>query len=165
MIALRTILLGFLVPALTVTGLIGETAPPWRPQYPPLDVSTIDVGDISLQVEIARAPQDQQRGLSYRDGLRPGTGMLFVYDEATSRSFWMKGMRFCLDIVWIADGAIVGAAPDICPAPAGTSEADIPRARSPLPAQYVLEVPAGWLAANGFGAGTPVTIEPGDVGD
>jgi uncharacterized membrane protein (UPF0127 family) len=42
--------------------------------------------------------------------------MLFVYGDAGARSFWMFEMRFCLDIIWIDDGRIVGAAEGACPA-------------------------------------------------
>ena len=53
-------------------------------------------------------------GLRNPNGLafRPGTGMLFVFPDASPRSFWMKGMRFCLDIIWIEDG-IIAAGDDI----------------------------------------------------
>jgi uncharacterized membrane protein (UPF0127 family) len=84
--------------------------------------------------------------------------MLFVYDGAANHSFWMKGMRFCLDIVWITDDRVVGATEAICPAPAGTPNEAIPRTRSPEPVQYVLEVPAGWMERHDVGPGSPVTI-------
>jgi uncharacterized membrane protein (UPF0127 family) len=86
--------------------------------------------------------------------------MLFRYPEPAPRSFWMKGMQFCLDIIWIEDGAIQGAAENVCPAPPGTVDADLPSYVSPVPVRYVLEVPAGWLDAHGFGAGTPVAGVP-----
>jgi uncharacterized membrane protein (UPF0127 family) len=72
----------------------------------------------------------------------------------------MKGMRFCLDIVWIEWGVIQGAAEGVCPPPPGTADADLPSYRSPVPVSYVLEVPAGWLAANGLGVGTAVAGLP-----
>ena len=65
-------------------------------------------------------------------------------------------MQFCIDIVWIENGVIQGAAESVCPEPAGTADADLPSYDSPVPVTYVLEVPAGWLDAYGLGAGTPV---------
>ena len=134
--------------------------PPWRSQAPELPTAEIAVGGVPLTVELAIGPAAQARGLGYRPGLQPGTGMLFVDDAPNERSFWMKGMRFCLDIVWIDGGRIVGAAESVCPDPPGTPDAERPRYRSPQPVQYVLEVPAGWLAAHGFGPGTPVELPP-----
>ena len=143
----------------TGTGVTAQVAPPWRSQAVPLPTTTIMVGDDSLVVELANTPASRSRGLGYRAGLLPGTGMLFVNDEPRPQSFWMKGMRFCLDIVWIEGGQIVGAAESVCPAPAGTPDSVQMRYQSPIAVGYVLEVPAGWLAANGYGAGTPVVIE------
>jgi uncharacterized membrane protein (UPF0127 family) len=136
--------------------------PPWRSQAPELATAAITVGDVPLTVELAIEPGDQARGLGYRPGLKPGTGMLFVDREPSIQSFWMKGMRFCLDIVWIEGGQIVGAAESVCPAAPGTPDEALPVYRSPGPVRYVLEVPAGWLAAHRFGAGTPVVL-PAEV--
>jgi uncharacterized membrane protein (UPF0127 family) len=83
--------------------------------------------------------------------------MLFVYSDEEERSFWMRGMRFCLDIVWIDDGAIVGAAERVCPEP-GVPDGDLTSYFSPEPVMYVLEVPAGWLDERGYGPGTPVDL-------
>jgi hypothetical protein len=140
-----------------------QVAPPWRHQVGPLETTQITVGGVPLMVELAIEPADKARGLGYRDGLAPGAGMLFIFDGPAQRSFWMKGMRFCLDIVWIEAGAIVGAAESVCPEPAGTADADLPSYRSPVPVTYVLEVPAGWLASYGFGPGTPVEGLPSPV--
>lgn len=123
---------------------------------------TITIGDDVLTVEIADTGDLQTRGLSYRDGLEPGTGMLFVYPDSGNHTFWMKGMRFCLDIVWINDGAITGAAENACPEP-GVADAQLMRYPSTGPAQFVLEVPAGWLAERGYGAGTAVDLSAIEV--
>lgn len=121
------------------------------------ETATITVGEDELSVEIADDSSLRSRGLSYRDGLEPGTGMLFIYPDEGERSFWMRGMRFCLDIIWIIDGKIVGAAEYACPEP-GVTDANLTRYLSPVPVQFVLEVPAGWLDAQGYGPGTPVDL-------
>ena len=146
------------LPALALLTLLLQSAvrPPWQAQFPPLRTGEILVGGVPLVVELAIAPEERARGLGYREELAPGTGMLFVSEASERQSFWMKGMRFCLDIVWIDGGQIIGAAENACPDPAGTPDAQRQRFSSPGRAQYVLEVPAGWLDANGFGVGTPV---------
>jgi uncharacterized protein len=133
--------------------------PPWQAaQVPDRQTATITVGTTPLNVELAITPAERERGLGYRAGLDPGTGMLFIDDSAKVQTFWMKGMRFCLDIVWIDGAQIVGAAQSVCPMPYGTPDNQLPIYSSPEPVQYVLEVPAGWLAANGYGSGTPVDL-------
>ncbi len=145
-----------LVLALT---LASPAKPPWGSQVKNLPVATVSVDGVPVRVEVAQTSDAQQRGLGYRDGLANDTGMLFVYDDAAAHTFWMKGMRFCLDIVWIERDTIVGAAEGICPAPAGTTDAAIPRARAPEPVHDVLEVRAGWLVAHGLGVGSSVVVQ------
>lgn len=133
--------------------------PPWRvtPEAP-LETVEIVVGETPLTVELAQEDWQQQLGLGYRNGLVPGTGMLFPSDVARARTFWMKGMRFCLDIIWINDGEITGAAESACPDAPGTEDRDRATFASPGPVTDVLEVPAGWLQEHGYGAGTIVSI-------
>lgn len=136
-----------------------ETLPPWRQELPGgRQQATIMVGDAEVTVDLAIQPHEQTLGLGYRNGLDEDSGMLFVGDSPRGRSFWMKGMRFCLDIIWIENGVIVGAAENVCPDPAGTPDADRETYSSGIPVTHVLEMDAGWLEANGYGAGTPVDL-------
>jgi uncharacterized membrane protein (UPF0127 family) len=145
-----------LLAAMLAVGMIGGASaqidPPWT--------TVITVGGVPLMVEIADDPDERSQGLADRDGLAPGAGMLFVFPEPGPRSFWMKGMRFCLDIVWIEGGVIQGAAEGVCPEPAGTPDDSLVSYVSPVPVSYVLEVPAGWLSQYGFGVGTAVANLP-----
>ena len=150
---------GLALSASSLTLAQSTDLPPWRvTPVPPLERATITVGSTPLDVELAIEAWQQQLGLGYRNGLEPGTGMLFPSDVTRTRTFWMKGMRFCLDIVWIVDGEIAGAAESVCPDPPGTADADRATFSSPGPVTDVLEVPAGWLKEHGYGAGTPVVL-------
>ncbi len=141
-------------------GVTVPAAPPWRAELVPRNRPlTVTVGETDVSVEVANNDVERALGLGQRAGLLPGTGMLFVFDgDPQIRNFWMGGMRFCLDIVWVHDGAITGAAQNTCPGPPGGPQDLIPRHQSPGVAEYVLEVPAGFLAGNGYGVGTPVTF-------
>lgn len=137
-----------------------ETPPPWVvPPAAPLSRAEIVVGETTLDVELALEGWQQQLGLGYRNGLEPGTGMLFPSEVPGPRTFWMKGMRFCLDIIWINDGVIIGAAESVCPDAVGTPDAQRATYPSPGDVTAVLEVPAGWLKEHGYGVGTTVTVE------
>lgn len=107
---------------------------------PPLPTAPLVLaGRVNLTVEVARKPEEQIRGLSGRPGLKPGHGMLFVYDRSQPVSIWMKDMRFPLDIVWIRDGRIVKIekhAPPLTPTR--------PERIYTATADLVLEVPAGF---------------------
>jgi uncharacterized membrane protein (UPF0127 family) len=78
--------------------------------------------------------------------------MLFVLPN-DSPSFWMKGMRFPLDIVWINGNRVVDVSADV-PAPQGPG-GGLPTYSPDRPADRALEVNAGWAARHG--------VEPGDT--
>ena len=52
-------------------------------------------------MDLADTPEKRFQGLSGREILEEGTGMLFVFQEERQHTFWMKDMRFPLDMIWI----------------------------------------------------------------
>lgn len=54
-------------------------------------------------VEVVRDLQDIEKGLSHRESMPEAHGMLFVLDPSQEHAFWMKGMRFALDIIFIGE--------------------------------------------------------------
>jgi uncharacterized membrane protein (UPF0127 family) len=118
---------------------------------------SVRVGDDLVAVEIARTPAEQSLGLGNRDSLEWGRGMLFVYDETGFLSFWMKRMRFDIDIVWIRKERVVGISAFV---PYPRENPDRPATvRSPELVDTVLEVPAGYAQAHGWRRGDRVRFE------
>jgi uncharacterized membrane protein (UPF0127 family) len=159
----RALLVAVFAMALTVQSIPvaaqSVTIPPWRVSGDSArEKATITVGEHKLVTDLALTSKQQQLGLGYRNSLGWDEAMLFVNKAPEPQSFWMKGMRFCLDIIWIEGGKIVGAAENTCPDPPGTPDPEKLRVSSPEPVTYVLEVNAGWLAAHGYGVGTEVVI-------
>ena len=99
----------------------------------------------SLTAELAVTNEEKQLGLMFRGGMNWDQGMLFVYEEEGIYSFWMKNMRFPLDILWLdREKRIVHIETHVPPC-----------RRSPCPsyspsnsAQYVLELKAGSVDKN-----------------
>ncbi|GAH05005.1 unnamed protein product, partial [marine sediment metagenome] len=60
------------------------------------------INGYSFQVEIADDPEEMKLGLGERDSLCGSCGMLFEYSREGKYYFWMKGMRFPIDIIWIS---------------------------------------------------------------
>jgi uncharacterized membrane protein (UPF0127 family) len=58
---------------------------------------------------VERADTDEKRrlGLGERDNLCLSCAMLFVFDHPGKYAFWMKEMRFSLDIIWLAGNEVV----------------------------------------------------------
>lgn len=94
-------------------------------------------------VELAETAAQQKDGLSGRDELAVGTGMLFRFEGNSTQEMWMAGMTFPLDVAWISNGKIV-AVDSLAPCTA-EDQATCPRWVSPLPVDGLLEVPAGEL--------------------
>jgi uncharacterized membrane protein (UPF0127 family) len=54
-------------------------------------------------VEVIRDMESLKKGLSHRESMPEENGMLFVLDVSQEHAFWMKGMRFPLDIVFMGE--------------------------------------------------------------
>ena len=105
-----------------------------------LKTAFLRVGNVALEVEIADDAVSRARGLSGRADLEKGRGMLFIFPDARIQHFWMKGMNFPIDIIWIRGGKIAGAEEGVHPS---SGLATPPIYQSPLPVEMVLEVAAG----------------------
>ncbi len=106
-------------------------------------------GDIAVMV--ASTSAEQELGLGQRDSLPADSGMLFPFETPGIYSFWMKDMRFSLDMVWIrADHTVAGVARDVSPVsyPALFNP--------PEPISYVLELNAD--SADRFGIATSTKL-------
>ncbi len=57
-------------------------------------------GHIDFNVELALTPQDRAKGLMFRESLHRTSGMLFIFDDARPRSFWMRNTLIPLDILF-----------------------------------------------------------------
>ena len=108
-------------------------------------------------MDLALTGEQKAQGLSDRESLRPGTGMLFPYEESRIRTFWMKNMHFPLDMVWIdADCTVAHVTDNVPPPTPGTSNSDLPTYSSTVPVVHVLEVNAGDFEQNSIGVGDKV---------
>jgi uncharacterized membrane protein (UPF0127 family) len=120
------------------------------------------VGDQELSVEVADTPEKITLGLSYRDEI--GTdGLLFVMPSKDIPSFWMRGMHFGLDFVWISDDGVGGyEVVDISenvPAPEDPNNLATLEIIQPKEAvTHVLEVPEGWVENSGIEIGNIVRL-------
>ncbi len=108
----------------------------------------IKIGEAEILVELADDNTKRRLGLSGRDSLAEGRGMLFVFESEAALSFWMKDMRFAIDIIWLdKDKAVVDITENATPE-------SYPQRFSPKsPSKYALEVPAGFAARNNISAG------------
>lgn len=119
-----------------------------------LTVKTIAIGSALIEVEIADTDAERELGLSNRSSLRAGTGMLFIFDPAKKVGFWMKDMRFSIDMIFARkDGTIVNIARVVTPD-------SYPKIFPSLgEVRYVLEVPAGYSDIVGIAVGQKIVVQ------
>ena len=118
----------------------------------------IDGGARPIAAEVADTDGSRTLGLGGRDALADGAGMLFVFPRDTTPGFWMKDMRFPLDMVWIDAGKrVIGVTADVQPQPGATDNA-LALYQPPSPVQYVLELSAGAAARLGLAAGKQLSF-------
>ena len=119
----------------------------------------VSVGKVTFKVALSATTYDQSKGLSGRDSLAPRSGMLFVYRVPQISIFWMKGMRFPLDFIWIDRDCQVADTLSNADVPASdTSNSQLPLYRSAVPVLYGLEVNAGEIARLGIKTGDRVVF-------
>jgi len=109
--------------------------------------------------DVVRDPQDRAQGLAGRERLAVNEGMLFLFEDEGEYGFWMKGMKFPIDIIWIRDNAIVAIDEYVFPEP------DVPDSERtvylpPEPVDGVLEVGAGRARSLRAETGDPVKMRP-----
>src|SRR5688572_2372443 len=116
----------------------------------------VELGDgLKVAVTVAANDATREKGLSGKEGLGPDEGMLFLFDRPNTYGFWMKDMKFPIDIIWINDGTVVDITTDATPPVPGEELAVYyPR----VPVDKVLEVQAGFARTHGLRTGLKAGI-------
>lgn len=90
-----------------------------------------------VKAEVVDTAEKIEQGLAGRKDLPEGRGMLFVMPKSEFQRFWMKGMQFGIDIIWLERGRVVGCEKNVSPR-------DGRIFTSPSAAGLVLEAPEGF---------------------
>ncbi len=108
---------------------------------------------VPLQLVIRDTEATRAQGLSGLPQISEGTGMFFVFDEPDYLGFWMKDMKFPIDIIWFDEFyRVVNIQENLSP---GT----YPQVFTPqVLAQYVLEVPAHFATKHGVKIGDQISF-------
>ena len=100
---------------------------------------------LEFDVYVAREFEQHKRGLMFVRSMPETTGMLFIYDDDSIRSIWMKNTYIPLDILFArSDGTVVSIDRDAVPLTLNSRA-------SAEPARYVLELNAGTTRRMGIG--------------
>lgn len=120
------------------------------------------VNEARIRVLVADTPEERVAGLGGYADLPEDAGMLFVLPEPTQPTFWMKGMNFAIDIIWIHDGVVVQIHDSVPLPPRNSPDDQLPRYRPDEPITHVLELTAGSAERLGITIGSRLEYCPDD---
>lgn len=141
----------FLVSLVTILSIVNSGSKKALPQ------GEVVIGGKEFKVDIADNMITRERGLSGRERLEDNEGMLFIFPYSGVQAFWMKDMKFALDMIWIQDDVIVGITENV-PPPTDENILTLPSYPSPQSVNKVLEVNAGTASRVGLKVGDKVEI-------
>lgn len=116
---------------------------------------TLKINQTNILVEIAETPIKKAKGLSNRNFLPENQGMLFIYKKPDNYSFWMKGMKFPLDFVWIRNNQIVEITRNVRPEDYQPPKVLIPKEKVDM----VLEINAGLVEKLKIEVGKKISLD------
>ena len=99
----------------------------------------LEINGVKFNVDIARTPEEQKQGLSGRESLKNNEGMLFIFSRADFYGFWMKEMKFPLDMVWVSGEKIAGFTENV-DSQIGAKESELKIYYPPEKVDKVLEI-------------------------
>ena len=113
---------------------------------------------IKFNVQIADTEGERELGLSYRSAMEDKSGMFFDFPSDSTNGFWMKGMKFNLDIIFISsDYKIIKIFKQLQPCSDDLSKC---LGYAPdKPYRYVLEINGGLSDKLGITEGQTVVVK------
>jgi uncharacterized protein len=121
------------------------------------NTSNVKVGNMTINVLLAQTPIEQSKGLAIKDSLNEDEGMLFIFDTPKKYSFWMKDMKFPIDIIWLnTEGKIVHIEKNLKPC---FFLLPCPSYSPPYDSLYVLEVVSNYTNKYDIKVGDQIQIE------
>jgi len=103
----------------------------------------------TLRLKVAATAQSQAKGfMGATSEPEEGEGIIFIYDGNQPLSFWMKDVRFPLDIIFF-DSAMRYVGHETMVPTTGEADHKLPRYFSKKPARFAVELTAGWFDKHG----------------
>lgn len=119
----------------------------------------VDLGGTKFTVDVADTQAKRSKGLGGRLSLGPNEGMLFVFEKPDKPAFWMKGLSFPLDFIWIRENKVVDLHQNIQPPKPGQSDDILPIYEPKEVVDKVLEVNGGIIQKLNIKVGDEIKIE------
>ena len=114
----------------------------------------LQVGGQNVEVELALRPEEQAKGLMYREKLGEMRGMLFSFPQDRILHFYMKNTLIPLTIAYLDKDGVIRELHDM-------QALDEQTVASEWPLRFALEMNQGWFARHGVRIGERVTLQDG----
>ena len=109
-----------------------------------------------LNLEIADTGEKRTKGLGERESLASDSGMLFIFDKPDKYRFWMKGLKFPLDFIWVSGDRVVDILTNIAPPALNQVDESLPQYAPVVTIDKVLEVNAGFVVDHNIRVGDKI---------
>ena len=117
----------------------------------------VNINGYEILADIAISTEQEAKGLSTKDNMKEDEIMLSVYDRPSRQAFWMKDMKFPIDIIWLdVRGSVVHIEDGLKPC---IPSLTCPPYSPDKEAQYVLETAAGFSKKHQLTIGNHVDFE------
>ncbi len=75
----------------------------------------VKIGENTVELEVAKTPEQKQMGLMYRESLQENRGMIFLFEQLRPVKFWMKNVSIPLDMIFLANGKVKAVLDNVPP--------------------------------------------------
>jgi len=123
----------------------------------PSKMPTATINNHTFNLEIARTEAEKEIGLSAKKTLEQNAGMLFLFGKPSYYRFWMKNMKFPIDIIFIRNGRIVTIHKNV--KPHASLNENPPIYSSSELADIVLEINSGLSEKYNFKKGDVIRLD------
>lgn len=115
---------------------------------------SLKIGDLDVSLVVSDTEETRVKGLSEMELLPDNSAMLFVFDKPDTYGFWMKDMKFPIDVIWLDEKMKIthiekNVSPDTFPNKFFPPEKSL----------YVIEFNAGFSEQNGLVVGNILDLK------
>ena len=120
----------------------------------------VTINGFPLISDVAFTDEQKTKGLDIKNNLSENQGMLFVFQQPGRYGFWMMGMKFPIDIIWLdSNGTVTHIEHSLQPCQPNSFKLFCPTYSPEKDSLYVLETVARFSMKHNVHPGSHVSLE------